>query len=62
MLLQLIEKCGYTVNNVAEALKVSTQTISDWNYGRRELTRKQSRQLARLLGVTEKELADWGRL
>lgn len=62
MLLQLIEKCGYTVNNVAEALKVSTQTISEWNYGRRELTRKQSRQLARLLGVTEKELADWGRL
>jgi len=62
MLLQLIEKCGYTVNNVAEALKVSTRTISDWNYGRRELTRKQSRQLARLLGVTEKELADWGRL
>ncbi len=62
MLLQLIEKCGYTVNNVAEALKVSTRTISEWNYGRRELTRKQSRQLARLLGVTEKELADWGRL
>lgn len=58
MLLQLIEKCGYTVNNVAEALKVGTRRIYEWADGISEPTAKQRKRLSRFLGIDEQELFD----
>lgn len=56
MLIQLIVKCGYTVAEVAEALKVSTRTIKNWSERRNAPTQKQSRRLSRFLGIDEQEL------
>ena len=58
MFLQLIKKCGYTVNEVAEALKVSTRQIYEWANGRCEPTPKQVRRLSRFLCFDEDEIWD----
>lgn len=58
MLIQLIKKCGYTVRETAEALKVSTQRIFDWSDKISEPTPKQIRRLSRFLGISENELFD----
>jgi transcriptional regulator with XRE-family HTH domain len=58
MFLQLIKKCGCTVPETAEALKVSTRQIYEWADGRGEPTPKQVKRLARFLGIDEDEILD----